>query len=405
YLASSALAGMFFTIAFTMNMVYQVKVAHLDPLQLVLVGTALEISVFLFEIPTGVVADVISRRTSVIIGFAVMGLGFLLEGSFPIWIAILLAQVIWGLGYTFISGAMTAWITDEVGEAAAGSLFLKANQVTRVFEIFAIFISVGLASIRLNFPLLATGGGFLLLSMFLLLVMPEDGFEPTPEEDRETFNQLKMTLSKGFQLFRERRSLFNYFWIMLFYGLASEGYDRLQTIHFLEDIGFPVVFGQTFSDEVWFGAISVIGALLSIGFTALLRKKLDLSDQQMVVKVLMLMLVVVTLGMMVFALTDHPAVAMAMVLVVGMLRGNTSPLENAWINQHIRSDVRATVLSMSEQANSFGQMVGGPVVGVIGREVSVTAALLISGALHFVPAWLYHRSRKDLETHKVESPG
>ena len=51
--------------------------AGLAPYQLVLVGTAVELSIFLFEIPTGVVADVFSRRLSIIIGYFLMGIGFL----------------------------------------------------------------------------------------------------------------------------------------------------------------------------------------------------------------------------------------------------------------------------------------------------------------------------------------
>ena len=76
---------------FTASMVYQVTVAQLSPLQLVLVGTTLEASVFLFEVPTGVVADVYSRRLSIIIGTVLIGLGFLLEGSLAIFWTILLA--------------------------------------------------------------------------------------------------------------------------------------------------------------------------------------------------------------------------------------------------------------------------------------------------------------------------
>ena len=60
----------------TVNLVFMVQVAGLDPLQMVLVGTVLEASVFLFEVPTGVVADVVSRRLSVIIGYAIIGAGF-----------------------------------------------------------------------------------------------------------------------------------------------------------------------------------------------------------------------------------------------------------------------------------------------------------------------------------------
>ena len=46
----------------TVDLVFMVEVAYLDPLQMVLVGTVLEVSTFLFEIPTGVVADVVSRK-------------------------------------------------------------------------------------------------------------------------------------------------------------------------------------------------------------------------------------------------------------------------------------------------------------------------------------------------------
>jgi hypothetical protein len=69
------------------------------------VGTTLEGCIFLFEVPTGVVADVYSRRLSIIIGFFLIGAGFIVEGSFPVFGAVLLSQVFWGIGYTFTSGA------------------------------------------------------------------------------------------------------------------------------------------------------------------------------------------------------------------------------------------------------------------------------------------------------------
>ena len=66
-----------FTPTFTVNLLYMVTVVGLSPLQMVLVGTLLEISAFVFEIPTGIVADLYSRRVSVIIGFALIGIGLL----------------------------------------------------------------------------------------------------------------------------------------------------------------------------------------------------------------------------------------------------------------------------------------------------------------------------------------
>ena len=68
-------------------------------------GTALEVAVFLFEVPTGVFADTYGRRRSVITGCMLMGCGFALEGAIPEFIAVLAAQAVWGVGYTLISGA------------------------------------------------------------------------------------------------------------------------------------------------------------------------------------------------------------------------------------------------------------------------------------------------------------
>src|SRR6476469_9881087 len=94
---------------FTLAAVYRLQTVGLDPLQLVLVGTVLEASCFVFEIPTGVVADTFSRRLSVIIGVVLLGGGELIEGAIPAFAAVLLAQVVAGLGYTFLSGATEAW--------------------------------------------------------------------------------------------------------------------------------------------------------------------------------------------------------------------------------------------------------------------------------------------------------
>ena len=68
YLVSNFITGFILSIVFAANQLYRVQTVGLDPLQLVLVGTILEVTCFVFEIPTGVVADVYSRRLSVVIG-------------------------------------------------------------------------------------------------------------------------------------------------------------------------------------------------------------------------------------------------------------------------------------------------------------------------------------------------
>ena len=108
--------------------VYLVNELHLSPLQLVLMGTAMEAAVFLFEIPTGVVADTYSRRLSLIIGYLGMGAAWALVAVFSDPWAVIALWAFWGISYTFTSGAYEAWITDEVGRENIGSLFLRGRR-------------------------------------------------------------------------------------------------------------------------------------------------------------------------------------------------------------------------------------------------------------------------------------
>ncbi|TLM98697.1 MFS transporter, partial [bacterium] len=84
YLTYSFISSALYQMIFTVNLLYYILVAKLDPLQLVLVGTAVEASIFAFEIPTGVVADSYSRRLSVIIGIFLVGIAFIINGLFPV---------------------------------------------------------------------------------------------------------------------------------------------------------------------------------------------------------------------------------------------------------------------------------------------------------------------------------
>ena len=102
YLFISGASGLFFMLYATIASVYRIQTVGLNPLELVLVGTALELAILIFEVPTGVLADIYGRRRSVIVGFLLIGVGFSFEGAVPVFAAVLTAQLIWGVGYTFI---------------------------------------------------------------------------------------------------------------------------------------------------------------------------------------------------------------------------------------------------------------------------------------------------------------
>ncbi len=383
--------GSFFsTLVFTVNLIYQVQVAHLNPLQLVLVGTVLEGTAFLFEVPTGIVADVYSRRLSIIIGTFLLGVGLALQGVVPHFGVILLAQVVWGIGYTFTSGATEAWLTDEIGVERANPLFLRASQVQLIGSIVAVAIATAIGNVSLQAPILLGGGLYLVMGIALLVVMPERGFAPTPRAERTTWQVMGGQLKNGVSLVRRSHVLLTILGIAVFAGAATESYDRLSTDHFLTNFAFPAFAG--WRPVVWLGLISIVGRLVNIGAFEIVRRRLDTNSHRAVARALTVstaLLVVCYLG---FALAGNLALAVIASTGVWMFRRINNPLQTAWINQHVDSGVRATVISISSQSDAVGQIAGGPVVGYVGVLASVRAALVVGGCILTPALVLYART-------------
>ena len=379
YLLIEIAASSFFSMIFVASSLYQVTVAGLTPLQLVLVGTTLEIAAFVFEVPTGVVADVYSRRLSVIIGYVLMGVGFLVEGFFPFFLPILLAQVLWGLGYTFTSGATQAWISDEIGEEAANMLFLRAAR----FGLWASLIGISLAAFigRANAALpIRTGGvGIVLIGIILALTMPETGFKPTPRKNRNDWQHMWHTFTEGVKAVRARPRLMTILGIGLFYGLYSEGFDRLWVKHLLDNFELPVLFGN--NDVAFFSALKIIGTLLTIFVMRFVEKRVNTGSPLAIGRAMLLITALISVSMISFALIPFLLPVLGLYLAIHVLRHTAIPLNTAWTNQKLDSETRATVLSMSSQVDAIGQIMGGPGVGVIARLVSVSAAITTSGLL------------------------
>jgi predicted MFS family arabinose efflux permease len=90
--------------------------------------------------------------------------------------------------------------------------------------------------------------------------------------------------------------------------------------------------------------------------------------------------------MVLFALSRTAWPAIAGLLLVFFARDMTDPLYTTWLNAEIsESSVRATVLSLSGQADAIGQTAGGPVLGAIGNVWGIRSALA-GGAVALAPA-------------------
>ena len=390
YLFIEFSASAFFSMMFVTTSLYEATVAGLTPVQLILVGTALEISAFVFEVPTGIVADVYSRRLSIIIGYILMGLGFLVEGFFPAFLPILLAQVIWGLGYTFTSGATQAWITDEIGEDDANKLFMRGTQV----GLFASLLGMGGAMLvganNVALPIQVGAFGVMLIGITLMLVMPETGFHPTPREDRNTWQHMWHTFKQGAEAVRSRPRLMNIMFIGLFYGLYSEGFDRLWVKHLLDNFELPILFGN--NQVAFFAALRIAGTFLTILAVRFVEKRVDSSSSLSIGRAMLFVTGSISIAMLGFALSPFLALTVGLYLVIDALRDVRIPLQMAWINQNLDSQVRATVHSMFGQVDAIGQMMGGPVVAVI-ASVGSTVASLVTSSLLLTPALFFsHRT-------------
>lgn len=384
YMIIHGAMAILFTMMSFISAIYRVQTAGLNPLQLVLVGTALELSVFIFEVPTGVVADVFSRRLSVIIGYALIGAGFVVESQLPFFGAILVAQVIWGLGYTFTSGAEDAWLADEIGEERLTHTYLRASQLGRAGSLIGIVISVGLGALELQLPLLFSGIGVILLALFLALFMPETQFKPTPRAERTHWQNMTATLRDGMRLVRARRMLMLILGVSLFFGLSSEPLDRLWEAHLLENFAFPQWDGLQ-EPVHWFGVMNVITLLAGLGITEAIRRRIPAESLKVSIGAQFALNAVVIGGVVLFGLAGNFGIAVIAIMAVQVFRGANHPLYMAWINRQIESRVRATVLSVEGQLNAVGQVAGGPILGALATAVSIPAAMM-GVALLMLPA-------------------
>lgn len=388
YLFMGGLGSLAFSMIFTALGVYYVQRVGMNPLQLVLVGTTLEGTILLFEVPTGVVADVYSRRLSVIIGYLLIGLCYIFQSFLPTFAAVLMTEAVRGVGETFLSGATDAWIADEIGEAHVGRAYLRYGQVSRVTGFAGIGLGTGLAVFQLYLPVLIGGALLILLGVVLALVMPERNFHPSAHESTPSWVTARAIASSGLQIVRSRPVVLMLVMVGVVFGAFSEGFDRLWEAHFLRTLSFPA--WPALPPVAWIGLINAGGMVIGLIVSEVLIRRLDMADGRR----LHILLFVTSAGLAasVIAFGVAPGFALGLIAfwTAGVLRSLQHPLAATWLNQHLPSRVRATVLSLLGQSDALGQVAGGPVVGVVGLR-SLRAALVFAGLILTPALVLYGR--------------
>ncbi|MEL5988024.1 MFS transporter [Kurthia gibsonii] len=374
-------------IVFTLNIIYYVSDAQLNPLELVLIGTIMELAVLLCEIPTGLVADLFGRKKSIIIGTIIIGCAHLLEGSIPSFTAIAIAAALWGIGWTFISGAETAWIADEITPEQLDHTLLNGAKFSSIGSFIGILTSVAIGSLfTVQIAILFAGAALLLIALFSIFWIPETKFVPITQGKQSHLHHMKIALQSSWNVIRSDRTLLSLASITLFMGLASEGFDRLWGAHFIENFQLNEHY-----TVYWFGLFYALTFLLNIG----LLKWMERVATSHFARLLMWLNTLLILFMIYFAFTTHFIVAFVLYLCVASLRNVNYPLMNIMMNKQLESKGRATTLSFYGQVDAFGQVAGGPLVGLIALYTSIEGGLFASALLILPTIYFLRIMRKN----------
>jgi MFS family permease len=352
----------------------------------------------LFEVPTGIVADARGRRTSYLLGTLTLIVTTLIylwlwsvDGPFWAWAV---SSALIGLGFTFFSGAVEAWLVDALH--ATGD----DGPLDPVFARGQVFMGAGML-------LGAGGGGFIaqgfglgapyLLRVAVLVVMVgvaallmhDLGF--TPERGRLGPEIRKITgesVQYGLKVRPVR-------WLMiaeLFTGGIAIYVGYALQPHLLDLWGDAEAYGIAGLSAALLAAAQIAGGLVTPWVRRRFRRRTGM---------ILAMSAAGALAVLLMALIPSFWVVLALIVAWGLTWAAVAPVRQAYLNGMIPSKQRATILSFDSLMSSTGGVVAQPALGrsadVWGYPASFAiSAVLAAGALPFV--WLSRRERSPADT-------
>ena len=376
--------------------------AGLDIFQVMLVNATFSAGQIVFEVPTGVVADTVGRRASFLLGIgslAVATLGYVGSAVFDWGLAgFILFSVLLGFGFTCQTGAVDAWLVDALDATGFSGgkdrVFARMGIFANISMLLGTLVGGLLGQIDLAIPYLVRTG-LLVGAFFVTLVFMRDiGFEPRPfrisrfgEESRKIFGA---GINHGWRHPVVRPLLFT----SLLSGLLTWYFFYASQPYVLELLGQQGL--------VWVaGAITALFALSGLAGNTLVGPISKSRLGARPARVLMwasLGTALSATGVGIVGLVwdgkDYAAFVIVVVLlaVFGLLEGIIRPVRNAYINEHIPSAQRATVLSFDSFFGDIGAVAGQLGLGYVAQTISKAVAYTIGGLIHLAAAPLYDRA-------------
>jgi len=315
----------------------------------------------LFEVPTGVVADVLGRRASYLLGSATLFVSTLLyfllwrlHSPFPAWA---FASILLGLGFTFFSGATEAWLVDGLRSAnyrgTLDAAFAKGQMATGVAMLAGTLTGGVVAQVtNLGVPYLLRSVVLGLTFGVAFVSMRDVGFTPKRSASMrvEIRRILRSSLQHGFRKAPVR-------WLMLAApfqaGVGIYAFYAMQP-YLLELYGHSGSYAVAgLAAAIVAGAQIVGGALVSYA-GRVFRKRTTLLLAGSVTSAAALALI---------GLAPDFTAALALMGLWALVFAAATPVRQAFINGLIPSEERATVLSSYNLLGSSGGVVVQPGLG------------------------------------------
>jgi MFS family permease len=331
-----------------------------------------------FEIPTGIVADLRGRRVSFLSGAVVLAVGTLAYVAMwwvqaPFW-AWAVASVILGLGFTFFSGAMEAWLVDALEDAGwqgeLDTVFGRGQAVEGIAMLGGSVLGGVIAQAsNLGVPFVVRAALLVVTVVVAAVFMHDRGFTPTrgkrpgPEIRRIARESVKHGL--GNPPVR---------WVMLtspfIGGVGIYAFYAMQP-YLLELYGDPTAYGLAGVAAAIVAGSQIIGGLLAVRLRRLFRFRTSM---------LIAATAVSTVALLGVGLTDNLAVVIGLLVFWGLGFSASMPVRQAYLNGLIPSQQRATVLSFDSLLSSTGGVVIQPALGRVADVSSYALTFVLSSA-------------------------
>ncbi|MEW6272897.1 MAG: MFS transporter [Thermodesulfobacteriota bacterium] len=350
----------------------------LDLFEISAILAIFQISVFLFEVPTGAVADLYGRKVSFLLSCVVRMAAFLLYSVAPGFLVCAIAEVIDAIGVTLASGAIDAWAVDGVraegDRRPADRMFARSQAIVRAVMVVGGVVCGYLADrFGLALPWLVAAGFFACAFVFGLLQMYDDRGERRAMV-RVSQRSLAATVGAGLTAVRDHPVLRMLCVLSLLSASAMMPVIMLWPPHVeaLAGTGYWVL------GWVWalLNVAAVGGALLVPALLRRLRREW--------------LLVVLALWPALFlaaaALSTSLRPLLGFLLLYEMAQAARHPVVTAWLNEHVGTELRATVISVQGMSFMLGGALGLVGVGLLADRLGIPPAWLVCAALFVVIA-------------------